>query len=442
MKKIMAFKKCFLYVLSLMLWIFFMDNSMIKSVAYGEESNVRLNNCSDKEFKITTGSYTIQFNDNTKDMIIISHPMAWGVLGLNLMGNGREANLLNSTEAISSSKNENEVAIVIEGKKSWTDYKLTIYAFKNHPGLLRWLLQLVPRKNPPQITTKRELRQMAHLDRGLNPVKPEEIIIGNFPNHFHAQQIPFAAPLIYMSSLGWWYGSLCYFEDLTSLNEMFEITNTGAKSHMVDISLKNNSFGYKVPEEILNRLPFGKEVTVVDSYLYLSEQLPVDEPDLAWNFLHSLSIIYDFIKKPKTELTDWQHIAQREIADLNHPSLWVNIDGKPYLRAYVADKRTSAELISQLDVLLALKKYQLKYDGVETLVHKLVETLPDFYFNKFKLITNDLPHKEKGDSWYFVEEMIQLAKLAKLGESTARDLLFNSVESMITLHHTFSQRDS
>lgn len=430
-----GFRITLLFVLNLILVMLFIDILLNKSTAYGNVGEVKLDYCEAKKFKLITGEYTVEFNEKTKNMILISHPRAWGLLGLCMLGKDPNSNLLDSVVHISSSSNDDQVTIIVVGNKSWVDFKLALYAYKKQPGLLRWRLQLTANQIPSQIIPTRELRPLHRPGRGLTPAKPSEFIGGNFPSYFHAKQVPFAAPLIYMTSLEWWYGSLFYFEDVTSLNKMFELTNTGAPKHIVDFSNTESAFGYQIPADALHRLSKGKEVMVADSYLCLLDHLPVDESALALTFLYSLSSIYDIINKPATELTDWQDLARREIDDLTHPSLWVNIEGRPYLRAYVADKRTSAELISQLDVLLALKKYELKYGGVQPLVTKLVKTLSSFYSKQFKAVTNNFPHTEKGDSWYFVEEMTQLAKLTKLGDSVARNLLFNSVESMITFAH-------
>ena len=418
----------FLYIIYLILIVCCFSNS-----ADLMATEVRLDYCEGKKFKLITGGYSIELNEQTKHKILIHHPRSWGVLGLCLLADDPNSNLLNSIDLISPSNTDDQIQVVINGQKSWADYELTLFVFKNNPGLVRWQLKLKANQISKKVISKRELQPHYPLNYGLRPVDPSEFIVGNFPANFHAKQVPFAAPFIYMSSHSWWYGTLLYFEDLTSLNEMFEITQTAVNRHSIDLSTSESAFGYKIPEKTLSRLPKNKEITVIDSYLFLLEQCPVDEPDLAIKFLKSLSTIYDFIKKPETELTDWQEIARREISDLNHPAIWVDVDGQPFLRAYVADKRTSAELISQLDVLLALKKYQLEYGGVQPFVDKLAATPPRFFSEKFKAITNDFPHKEKGDSWYLVEELTQIAKLAQLHEYTARDILFSSVESMITL---------
>lgn len=435
----------FIHLIGLLLIMSLINSPLSNSLAYDNTHEVALNYCVDNRFKLTTGKYTVEFNENTKNKIIISHPSAWGVLGLCLVGDNPTSNLLNSFSGISSSSDGNLITIDITGKKSWSDYKLTLYAYKDKPGLLRWVLKLKKKPQgvlsritnlmPFRLSTDRELQPLYNPNWGFYPVEPSEFITGGYPSILHARQLHFAAPIIYMSSLEWWYGTLFYFEDLTSLNKMFEVTKTGAEKYMVDISTSKTTFGYEIPAKILRRLPTGNEITVADSYLYLLERWPVFEADLALIFFHSLSTIYDLINKPETELTDWQELAKREIIDLEHPSVWVNIEGRPYLRAYVADKRTSAELISQLDVLLALKKYNIEYGGFQSLVDRLMTALPSFYSDEYKSITNNFPSTEKGDSWYLVAEMTQLAKLAKLGEPVAKELLFKSLESMMTFAH-------
>lgn len=42
----------------------------------------------------------------------------------------------------------------------------------------------------------------------------------------------------------------------------------------------------------------------------------------------------------------WQDPARRTLADLPDPRNWVTVAGRPFLRAYVDDGRTTPELIA------------------------------------------------------------------------------------------------
>lgn len=393
--------------------------------------------CKPNEFRLTSGDYVIEYGEQTDKKILIYKPSTKGALSLRFLGGGSELNLLNSIKNISCFTDSDTIVVTMKGSKTWANYEIKLYQYRKYPGLLRWTLQLTPLQCPPAITTSPELRLFQRKDNELIPVKAGNFIIGIGPRHptyLYAKQAPFAAPLIYLCSPGWIGGTLFYFEDLTSLNNFFKLTRSGPERIMVDIYDSESSFGYIVPNNIKS-LPIGKKVTLTDSYLYLSSHYPSDEADVALNFFSFLSTIYDFINKPFTELTDWRSLAHQVIKDLNNSELWVNINDRPYLRAYVNDKRKSAELITQLDLLLALTKYEMHYDGVTSIVKKLTRTLPSFYAEQYNALNNNFPNSEKGDSWYLIEEMTQLAKLAKLGNKVAKEVLLKSIKSTITLAH-------
>ena len=402
-----------------------------------QKQSVRLSVLKPDEFRLTTGDFVIEYGKQTAKRILIYKPSTKGVLDLRFLGDHSDSDLLNSITTISYSDDNTKVTVIMKGSNPWAKYVISLYAYKNYPGLLNWKLQFLPLKDLPEINPVRELRLLQRKKGKRIPVENGNFITGLEPRHptyRYAKQAPFVSPLIYLCSPGWLGGTLLYFEDLTSLNNYFRLTHSGAEKIMVDICNSKSSFGYKIPDTI-ELLPVGKEAVITDSYLYLSSYYPRDEADVAVTFFNLLSPIYDFMKKPATELADWRDIARREIKDLTNPELWVIVNDRPYLRSYVSDKRKSAELISQLDLLLPLTKYERNYGGVTPLVEKLTNTLPDFYSKRYQALNNNLPNGEIGDSWYMIEEMTQLAKLSRLGNKTARNLLLKSAKGVVTLAH-------
>jgi len=78
----------------------------------------------------------------------------------------------------------------------------------------------------------------------------------------------------------------------------------------------------------------------------------------------------------------WQDLAWRTLADLPDPRNWVTVAGRPFLRAYADDGRTTPKLIAQLDVLTSLSDYRIRYGSgrlVSKLDSRLVATLSYFY---------------------------------------------------------------
>ena len=405
--------------------------------ATNQKSSVGLSVLKPDEFRLTTGDFVVEFGKQIHQKILIFKPSTKGVLDLRFLGDRSDTDLLTSVTDISSFEDDTTITVTMTGKKPWAQYLINLRAYKKYPGLLNWKLQFTALKNLPEINPLRELRLFKHKKGKLIPVENGNFIVGLEPRHptyFYAKQAPFVSPLIYLCSPGWLGGTLLYFEDLTSLNRYFQLTHSGAEKVMVDRCDAKSSFGYKIPDTIQS-LPIGKKAVIADSYLYLSDYYPRDEADVAVTFFNLLSPIYDRIKKPATGLTDWKGIAQREIADLTSPELWVTVNNRPYLRSYVSDQRKSAELISQLDVLLPLTKYEKKYGGVLPLVEKLTATFPAFYSNNYRALNNNLPNGETGDSWYMIEEMAQLAKLSRLGNTAARNILLKSISGVITLAH-------
>ncbi|NOY78929.1 MAG: hypothetical protein GXO76_13785, partial [Calditrichaeota bacterium] len=406
-------------------------------MAAPQKQTVRLSGLKTDEFRLKTGDFVVEYGKQTDKKILIYNPSTKGVLDLRFLGGNSDTELLNSVTRISYINDSTKVTVIMKGSKPWASYVITLNAFKAYPGLLNWRLQFSALKNLPEIHPVRELRLFQRQKDQLIPVENGNFIIGLEPRHptyRYAKQAPFVSPLIYLCSPGWLGGTLLYFEDLTSLNHYFELTHSGAEKIMVDICNSESSFGYKVPDTI-NALPVGKNAVITDSYLYLSSYFPRDEADVAVTFFKLLAPVYNFIGKPETNLTHWKRIADREIKDLARPELWVTVKDRPYLRSYISDKRESAELISQLDVLLPLTEYERVYGGVKPLVEKLTRTLPVFYSKRYQALNNNFPNGETGDSWYMIEEMTQLAKLSELGNKTARNILLRSVKGIVTLAH-------
>ena len=410
----------------------------IGAVMAGRKNTVRIDRFERGSFRLTTGSYIVEFGKQTGNRVLIHKSGAKGVLYLRFWGGGGRSSLFDSAPDITRLAKKDTLAVRLAGKNAWSEYWVTLYAYKNRPGLLHWTADLRLKDSPPVLQEGPDLQMLQRKNGVYVPVDPGDFIIGLGPRHptyLYAKQAPFTTPVIYFCSPPWIRGTLFYVADLTALNAFFEKTNSGASKIMVELRNFDATFGFVPPLKKLRDLPPGEKVTVLDSYLYLTDEYPRDEADVALRFLDFLAAVYDYLQKPASSPVDWRALAQKEIQDLSNPELWVTIDGRPYLRAYVSDTRRSAELISQLDLLLPLTKYQLRFGGVQSYVEKLTATLPSFYAEKYRLLNNNFPNIEEGDSWYLIEEMTQLAKLSKLGNRTAEEILFRSVENTIKLAH-------
>ncbi len=434
---IQLMKNCFnRFVVFSLITLFFLLSFNEKAFAVKKEPSGSSVKCENKAFYLKSGGYVIEFGEQTGNQILIYKPSTRGVLRLNVLGGADEFNLANTANKITCVTDNDKLAITLRAENKWGKYEITIYQYKKSPGLFRFTQQLTLKQNLPKtVETKPELQLLRRKGDKLIPVKSGDFIVGTGPRHptyLYAKQAPFTTPVIYLCSPGWLGSTFFYFEDLTSLNKFFELSGSGAEKIMVDIDNFENTLGYTIPAQALKALPLKKKIILTDSYLYLSSQYPRDEADVALKYLSYLSTVYAYINKPATELTDWRDLAEKEIKDLNKEGLWVTVEGRPYLRAYVNDERKSAELITQLDLLLPLSKYKMVQNIDSSLIKILTNTLPAFYAERYKALNNNFPNIEEGDSWYVVEEMTQLAKLAKLGNKTAKEILLKSVKNMIT----------
>jgi hypothetical protein len=170
-------------------------------------------------------------------------------------------------------------------------------------------------------------------------------------------------------------------------------------------------------------------VTLYDSYIYLAPTEPEDEPAMFLRYLQQVGDIYDLLNKPEVALPDWQALGAQTLTDLDDPETWVELNGKRYWRAYVADTRQSAEAITQLDVGLGAARYAARYDDEQARhIANLAEaTLEDFYNPRFGLVQNSGPlavsgDQGRGDTWYELGHVLKLAEWGLLGSEVASDL--------------------
>lgn len=223
-----------------------------------------------------------------------------------------------------------------------------------------------------------------------------------------------------------------YFLDRTALNPFAQLArfapgNTPQRS--------GRSLGHLFPAGLLSTLPANQGITLYDSYLALAPDEPSDENEQFTRFLQGLGATYDLIAKPVDEQQDWRDLAEKTIRDLDNPEASVTIDGKRYLRAYISDTRQSAELITQLDVLTGLRRYERAFNVVLPLADQLSSILPDFYAEDYGMMVNGGPIQlglpTKFDSWYEMGHHLKLAELALLGDATAKELILKSAPTLI-----------
>jgi hypothetical protein len=241
--------------------------------------------------------------------------------------------------------------------------------------------------------------------------------------------------------------TILYFSNYTALGPYFDRTRSGVtqpnfpypragtKGSLVGVS--RGSFGYVPPSSSLGSLPHKKATVVVSSYLYLEPTIPSAEADIATAYLRALATVDSAVARPSVPAADWRTLAARVGSDIADRSNWVTVNGHQYLRSYVSDTRSAPELLTQAGVLAGVRAYEARYHTSVPFDGTLDADLSTYYDPVYGTVMNSLPHdpSARGESWYFVNNLISLLQLAQTGDGTAKTLLLQSVDAVIKLAH-------
>lgn len=241
------------------------------------------------------------------------------------------------------------------------------------------------------------------------------------------------------------FGSLLYFQDLTTLNPYFAATGTKPDGA---VGGDWPELGYLPPAPEMKGqpeaapLPAGREMPVSRALVALHGDSDGDEEDQARRFLRLLGRIYLHLERPAPEFRDWPERARKTWHDLDtSPFATIGHYGARYARPY-----TDAEYpdsMVQLSLLAAMcdwrgwsgeepAPYAAFRKGVakfhDTTLHSLRRYLPN---------VGDDKDADAVDSWYMYHPMLNLARLAQGGDAGARQILFDSLERGIEAAHHF-----
>lgn len=244
------------------------------------------------------------------------------------------------------------------------------------------------------------------------------------------------------------FGSLLYFQDLTTLNPYFAATGTKPDGA---VGGDWPELGYLPPAPEMKGQPeaaplaAGREVPVSRALIALHGDSDGDEEDQARRFLQLLGKIYLHLERPAPEFRDWPERARKTWHDLDtSPFATISHYGARYARPY-----TDAEYpdsMVQLTLLAAMcdwrgwsgeepAPYAAFRKGVakfhDTTLHTLRRYLPN---------VGDDKDADAVDSWYMYHPMLNLARLAQDGDAGARHILFDALERGIEAAHHFKYR--
>jgi hypothetical protein len=383
------------------------------------------------QIKARVGAYTLAFTPKS-GVIAVSHG-GRAALQIKELGGNAKVNLLNWTRKITHSG----TSWTLSGKAPWASFQLELTASSptraGQPAgdaLIGLTLKVTPTKDAPA-------------DPG------PDVTLVHAPAaalREYAAAPPIAGNNLFLSNtqLG---STILYFSNYTALGPYFDRTRSGVtqpnfpylragtKGSLVGVS--RSSFGYVPPPSSLGSLPRKKTTVVVASYLYLEPAIPSAESEIAAGYLRGLETVDSAIARPSVPAADWQTLAARSAADLDDPSNWVTVNGHRYLRSYVSDTRSAPELLTQAGVLAGIRAYEARYSTSTPFDPMLDADLSTYYDPVYGTVMNGLPHdpSARGESWYFVDNLISLLQLAQTGDATAKTLLLESADAVIKLAH-------
>lgn len=381
-------------------------------------------------FSVTSGHYLISFSSK-EGAIRISRGHSG--LALHELPGGSRLNLLSAVTSVHQSKHR----LTLAGRNRWAKFLVVMGVPRDVPGLVDITVRVTPTRDVPQTAN-------ALPDVQLFPTVSRSLTE-------YAAAPPIAGNNIYLADREI-DSSILYFSDYTALGTYFDRTQSGptqpnfpypgAGDKGALVGVTGSSFGYVPPPTSLENLPRGKTTTVVHSILYLKPGIPRNETERSDTYLHLLNTVFTRLPRPALPAAHWKIYAGQSAADLSRPANFVTVDGHRYLRSYVSDTRKAPEFITQAGVLAGIEAYEKRYHVTVSLAKTLHNNLATFYDPAYHTVTNSLPHDPhaQGESWYFVDNMISLLQLAQQGDSTARQLLLQSVDSLITLAHTNSYK--
>jgi hypothetical protein len=377
------------------------------------------------------GAYTLAFTPNS-GTIAVSHGGS-AALQIKELGGNAKVNLLRSTKKITHSG----TSWTLSGKAPWASFQLRLTASSptsdgqpSGNALIGLTLKVTPSKDAPADPGP-DVTLVHAPGAGLKEYAAAPPVAGN---NLFLSNTKFASTILYFSN----YTALGPYFDRTRsgvTQPNFPYPRAGTKGSLVGVS--GTSFGYVPPSSSLGSLPHKTTTVVVSSYLYLEPAIPSVESDIATAYLRALDTVHAAVAPPSVPAANWPTLAAKSAADIAHPANWVSVNGHQYLRSYVSDTRSAPELLTQAGVLAGVRAYEARYNTSVPFDATLDTDLATYYDPVYGTVMNSLPHdpSARGESWYFVDNLISLLQLAQSGDASAKTLLLQSVDAVIKLAH-------
>ncbi len=247
-----------------------------------------------------------------------------------------------------------------------------------------------------------------------------------------ARQRKMNTGLLYFTLQAPAFGKVLYLQNLTSLNDYFNITSSKPENA---IGGEWPDIGYQLPcdpETGKAVLPKDRELTLYDTILCVRGYPQMGETDSAWQFLDMLGAAYHWVSPPEPAFHDWAERAERTINDLaKGADTRISHYGHTYFHPYTAAEYPDSMV--QLAIASALKDYGRWRGEEHPLIGEIMAGLGKFYDPKLETLRRYLPNvgKDKDadavDSWYLYHPLLNLANLALSGDEQARELFLKSI---------------
>lgn len=385
---------------------------------------VRLLSAGKKSFHLQSGFYTARYDSAaTGPALWIAAAQQQVVLRDEIAGGLPFALLdpaLIDSVTVDSDSGGDGITACLYGRWNAVTWQVIFQVFFDHPGLFRWQCLVAGGASLNVQNSSGECR-FYDRERGYSVSSPGLIR--------YVQQAPYCAGVAFGYDPLAVQGTLLYFQDFSSSNDYYTLQRAAPREC---VRLGSSGFGYERPA---GSRPLRAEATQInDGWLVLEPGKPASEAAAAERFTAALAEIYDRIQRPPLETTDWDAIARALVPQLEDERCLATVHGEKFFRSYVGVPRlANAEAITQLDVLIGLRRYEAVHGQVSEIDERLARDLWSFYNLRHNTMVNDTPNEgvQEGDSWYAIHIHLGLARLARMGDGHARTLLLLSLPKLI-----------
>jgi len=256
----------------------------------------------------------------------------------------------------------------------------------------------------------------------------------------HAAQRGMNVGLLYLTLSKPKFGSLVYFQNLTSLNDYCLATNTKPDGC---VGGEWPELGLQLPQTN-KALQKNKRVVISDGFVHWSSIIPKGAGQTGKLFLDLLANIYLHLDRPAAEYHNWIQRSEETLADLKLSSqAKVRQYRHNYLRPY-----TNAELpdsMVQLATIWPMRAYETWLGKPIEFADELMAGMRHFYDPKLRALRRYLPSATKEsdkntdevDSWYLYHPLASLGRMALEGYKDAQKLFLDSLKFTMKVARKF-----